>query len=465
MPRKKAPAPKNENGNGSVWFEKGRGVWRWSLTLGYKPDGSRRQVGGRAASEDDAKGALIQAQAAYLRGANLEPDNVTFEQYATLWLKRQKGIRLATRVGYEDHLNYALEFIGAMKLRKITPLHIREMLSGLADKEMTKGLGQGRTMASRTLTGVLARVRAVFRDAVIDEVIVKNPTLGIKPGKKLQTEHGGIALDFPQFDALRELGEALHDAGVCRLWPAIWTCLTVGLRRGEVMALRWSDLDLKTNTMRVTQSVSIPKGKPVFANGKTPNAIREIPMPSSLVAMLEKIKATQELERKNAGSAWTNTGAVICTELGEYVHPDNLGRILLGVIAWSDPSVLEGRKKRKRKDGVKVRTRKRPLSELSAPERRMFGLPVPLRGKVEAIVSAHAKLPRISPHDLRHTAGTMMLRRGMPVEAVSKILGHANISITYNVYRHVLESEKRAVMVDLGDRPIPVREVVSVLVN
>jgi integrase len=465
MPRKKVATPKLENGEGSVWFEKGRNVWRWSLTLGYKPDGSRRQVGGRASSENDANAALIQAKAAYLRGDNLEPDNVTFEQYAALWMKRQNGIREATKVSYEDQLKYALEYLGAMKLRKITPLHIREMLSGLAEKEMTKGLGKGRVMASSTLTAVLGRVRAVFRDAVIDEVILKNPTLGVKTGKKLQTEHGGIALDYPQFDALRELGEALHAAGVCRLWPAIWTCLTIGLRRGEVMALRWSDIDFKTNTLRVNQSVSIPRGKPVFANGKTENAIRDIPMPPSLATVLKSLKEAQDLERAHAREAWIKTDAVFATEEGKYVHPDNLGRILLGVLAWSNPSVLEDRKKRKRKDGVKVRVRKRPLSELSAQEKRLFGLPVPHRAKLEAIVAAYDPLPKISPHDLRHTAGTMMLRGRMPVEAVSKILGHANISITYDVYRHVLESEKKEVMIDLGSRLIPVREVVPVTVN
>ena len=58
-----------------------------------------------------------------------------------------------------------------------------------------------------------------------------------------------------------------------------------------------------------------------------------------------------------------------------------------------------------------------------------------------------------------------MLRRGVPVEVVSKILGHPNVSITYNVYRHVLDSETRAVMVDLFPQPAPVREVVSVPVN
>lgn len=66
-------------------------------------------------------------------------------------------------------------------------------------------------------------------------------------------------------------------------------------------------------------------------------------------------------------------------------------------------------------------------------------------------MQAGKKLPDISPHDLRHTYATLALRRGVPVEVVSKILGHARVSITLDVYRHVLDNERRATVVDLFD--------------
>ena len=88
------------------------------------------------------------------------------------------------------------------------------------------------------------------------------------------------------------------------------------------------------------------------------------------------------------------------------------------------------------------------------------------RPKLEAAICNGKPLPEISPHDLQHTAGTQMLRRGMPVEVVSKILGPARVSITLDVYRHVLKSEKKkAVMVDLYPDPVPVRTVQAVAVN
>jgi integrase len=458
MARKKLPTAKNTNGEGSVWHDKNRDVWKWELTLGYTPDGKRRAARGRADSEEAAGDALTQARADYLRGILADPDNITVSEYAGKWLARQKGVRSISRLAYQGDLRYALEIIGSLKVRAVKPLHIREMLSTLADKEMKSGMGNGRTMASRTLAAVLARVKAVFRDAVIDEIMYKDPTLGVKRIKPARNEHPGIALDFDEVASLHELGTALYAAGVCRLWPALFTALAVGLRRGEVMALRWSDIDFKTNTLKVRQSVSIPNGKPVMNTGKTVNAARDIPMTSSLVAMLEQVKTAQEHERKHAGDSWVNTGAVFATELGQYTHPDQLGKALNGLLAWSNPNAVKAQPK-KRKTTAKARTRKRPLDERSRLERRLFGVPVSHRAALEATLRAIEPIQAISPHDLRHTAGTLMLRRGMPVEVVSKILGHADIAITYSVYRHVFESEKRAAIVDLFDVPLPVRTV------
>jgi integrase len=80
---------------------------------------------------------------------------------------------------------------------------------------------------------------------------------------------------------------------------------------------------------------------------------------------------------------------------------------------------------------------------------------VKARAKLEVIVKAGEKLPDLNPYDLRHTAATLMLRRNVPVEVVSKILGHSRVSVTLDIYRHVLDSEKKTAMPDLFDTPLP----------
>jgi integrase len=125
-------------------------------------------------------------------------------------------------------------------------------------------------------------------------------------------------------------------------------------------------------------------------------------------------------------------GAVFATETANYTYPDNLERVLHAIIEWSDP-------------------------ENFTPKRCKV-LPVKTRAKLEVIIKAGEKLPNLSPHYLSHTAATLMLRR-VPVEVVSRILGHSKVSITLDVYRHVLDAEKKAVMVDLFDTLLPVRQV------
>jgi integrase len=83
------------------------------------------------------------------------------------------------------------------------------------------------------------------------------------------------------------------------------------------------------------------------------------------------------------------------------------------------------------------------------------GIPREHRARLEAAILAGEKLPEISPHDLRHIAGKLMLRRKFPLEVVNKPLGHADITMTYRVYRHVLESEKREHVIDLFSEPVP----------
>jgi integrase len=104
-------------------------------------------------------------------------------------------------------------------------------------------------------------------------------------------------------------------------------------------------------------------------------------------------------------------------------------------------------------------------TERQTLRRRLKSIPREHRARLEAVIHSGEPIPRISPHDLRHTAGTLMLRRGVPIEVVSKTLGHSDIALTYRVYRHVLESEKRQHIVDLFDTPLPDRTVRSVPVN
>jgi integrase len=309
-------------------------------------------------------------------------------------------------------------------------------------------------MASGTLAQIRARVRNIFREAVADGYMGADPTATVKRVKVARTEHPGIALDFDQAARLQEIGETLYSIGESRLWPAVFTALSVGLRRGETMGLRWVDVDFENNTIHIRVNLTSPSGKPELRRPKTEESIRDIPMPSSLKAMLYRHREVMIQEALDRDDTVRPSLPVFCTTLGTFTHPDNLARALIGLLDWSESGML---KRRDPKDKTKI-------IELSL-EQRLKSIDVRKRSRLEAVSRAGNPLPKISPHDLRHTAGTLMLRRDMPIEVVSKILGHADIAITYRVYRHVLESEKRAAIVDLFAAPIPDRGVRPMALN
>ena len=127
----------------------------------------------------------------------------------------------------------------------------------------------------------------------------------------------------------------------------------------------------------------------------------------------------------------TGDTAVFATQRGTFSHPDNLHRTLQNLVDQSNPSTIRRRKVNAAEPDAFVTLERRLIIVTKLDGKR---------AKLEAVLRDSEPLPNVSPHDLR---------RKMPVEVVSKILGHADVSITLNVYRRVLESEKEAEMVDL----------------
>ncbi|MDR6219205.1 site-specific integrase [Deinococcus soli (ex Cha et al. 2016)] len=421
------------NGQGTVWKD-GDG-YRWQVTLGYRTDGSRITRSGRATTKKAAHDAMSKAQADYSRGLIGAPEKVTVAEYAERWKNRQLEVSPRTAKRYGEELDYALEHIGSMRLQDVRPHHLKDLMVRLSRREMRRG----NTMSTRTQAHVLTRLRSVFREAVTDQIIYVNPLEGVKRVKAPRHESAGEPLDFDQAARLHTVGTALHAAGMCRLWPAVFTAVSVGLRRGEVMGLTWDDVDLERSVLRIRQARVMGVSGIETGSPKTINSRRDVHLPPSLITVLRDHQLAQAVARREAGTAWTNTGAVFATALGDWTHPDNLKRALESVVLWSDPARLDGDVWR--------------------------GVPRVKRQALVAAVQGGQKLPDISPHDLRHTYATLALRRGVPAEVVSKVLGHARVSITLDVYRHVLDNERRATVVDLFDTVPPAPPAASFALN
>jgi len=418
------------NGQGTI-FEVGTGKqkkFRWQVTLGYRVDGKRITRSGTVPSRKAAHDAMTQALTDHRRGVTGAPERITVAEYAERCLRRLLDVRPRTVQRYREELAYALERIGSMRLQDVRPQHLKDVMAGLATRQMRRG----NLMSPRTQAHVQTRLRWLFREAVSDQIIYTNPIDGVKRAKSARPISAGTSLDFDEAGRFHAIGAALNAAGLCRLWPALFTAVSVGLRRGEVMGLRWSDVNLEVGVLRVRQTRVMGREGIETGTPKTLNSTRDVHLPPSLVAVLAAHREQQNRERAEAGVAWRNTDAVFATVLGEWTHPDNLKRALENIVKWSDPAVVS-----------------QPRFQAGV---RPFITPETL-ASLTALTASGERLPGISPHDLRHTYATLALRSGVPVEVVSKVLGHASVSITLDVYRHVLDNERRAAVVDLFSRP------------
>jgi integrase len=166
--------------------------------------------------------------------------------------------------------------------------------------------------------------------------------------------------------------------------------LMCGLRRGEILGLSWSDIDLERATLRVTHSLQRIDGSLQLADVKTDRSVRAIQMPASVVEAL-RAQRVRQAEQFKAGARWQDSGLVFTNEDGGPVQPITLHRDYKRLLAKA-------------------------------------GLPGATR-----------------LHDLRHSTASLLLNQDVPLKMISELLGHSSISITGDLYAHVMPASSRRV--------------------
>ena len=213
----------------------------------------------------------------------------------------------------------------------------------------------------------------------------------VKLSKRPTVAHNEAAyLTAPQVKAL------FDSAGESRYRPVFEMLVNTGMRRGEALALKWTDVDEKASLLRIRGTLSRQGGELVVSAVKTEKSKRWAHMTPAVIALLRKVKAEQRAERLRAGSKWHNTGYVFTTETGEPCDPRNALRAL-------------------------------------------------------QTAAKRAGLTDVGLHTLRHSAASLMIANGTPLKVVSEILGHSSVAITGDVYGHVAPEVSADAMQALSD--------------
>ena len=366
---------KRSNGEGSVYFDTARGMYVGSRVIGWR-DGKpiRRKVSAKSKQAASAKLEKMKAQIdqGHLPGGRVP----TVAEWMTHWLENiaANKNRPSTLAAYGTYVNrYINPLLGHRRLDKLTPEHISEAWASLAANGCPGKVG-AKPLSSTTLHQahvILARALkvAMQRGHLTRNVatLIDAPQALGKPVDILSLEQGG-----------RVMAAAKGKRNGARFTVAF----AIGLRQGEALGLRWSDVDLDARTIVVRHSLGRVKGQGLTLGPTKSGKPRAIALPAKLVAELRTHRAAQTAERLAAGSWWVDGDYVFTREDGRPIDPKDdwtLWRALL----------------------------------------------------------AEAEVPIVRLHAARHTAATMCLALGVPEKIVMEMFGHSRAEITRGYQKRV----------------------------
>ncbi|WP_084108820.1 site-specific integrase [Knoellia aerolata] len=348
------------------------------------------------ATEEAAKAARDEARVAARRGEYVDISRATVKQYLTEWLEaHQLEVKPSTHAGYTFMAEtYLIPRIGTARLQALKPATLTRLY-----RELLEGGGRnGKPLSRRTVDYAFAVVRKALNDAVVvDRLLPSNPVERMKRPKRERREPRSV------WDAA-QLRAFLASAASHRLGAFYWLAAYTGARRGELLNLLWSDLDLDARTVNLRGSVGVYAGKRVEGTTKGGRA-RVVSIDAGTVAVMKAHRKRQAEERLIAGGSWSGGDLVFRMGLGGPLFPDTVSQLMPRLIRDHNNAVKEAE--------------------------QADSTPPPL-------------LPPMRLHDLRHIHATMLLLAGVPVTVVAERLGHVDASITLKVYAHVLKEQSTA---------------------
>lgn len=323
----------------------------------------------------DAEAARVAILSQLQRGEYVAPEKQTVGGFLIEeWLPAiEASVRPSTFDSYRATVQgHIVPHIGSVALQKLAPGQLNALYAHLLTAGRRDGKGG---LSARSVRYVHAVVHRAMRDALKWHRVVRNPAEAAEPPRQPKTQQKTwtatqlrLFLDHAQGDRL----------------AAAWTLAAMtGMRRGEVLGLLWSDVDLKAGRLSVTRTLVSVAYQLKISEPKTAKGHRTVALDGGTVRVLKAHRRRQAEEQLRSGADYNEQGLVFADELGNFVHPD----------------------------GFSKRFKRLQIA---------------------------ACVPVIRFHDLRHTHATMALQAGIHPRVVSERLGHSTVTMTLDTYSHVL---------------------------
>ena len=371
-------AKKNGNGEGGISRHKGSGLYMARYTV-HTPTGPKRKtLYGKTRREVDEK--LTKAKANRDDGLVFDADNLTVGRYLERWLTDsvRDTVKATTYESYERLIRlHLVPTLGRLKLKNLTTTHVR----GLYREKLDNGL------SPTSVQRVHALLHKALKQAVHDGLVPRNITETVKAPRQSRKEISTLTRE----QARHFLNTAKGD----RLAALYLLAIHTGLRQGELLGLKWNDVDLDRGTLQVRRILSAAKEGPTFTTPKS-NKGRSVRLTTQAVQALRDHRTRQAEEKLKHDGSWQDQSLVFTTLVGTPLNRHNV------------------------------------FSRSFKPLLRDAGLPA------------------IPFHGLRHSFATLMLAGGEHPKVVQEMMGHSGIRVTMDFYSHVLPDMQREAVDRLG---------------
>src|SRR5215210_4244746 len=357
---------KRGNGEGTI-FRRKSGGWMAQYYVRTAEGRKRKTIYGKTRKEVANK--LAKALSDREGGLIFDAEGLKLREYLSRWLEDsvKDTVRNTTYERYEQIARtHIIPMLGDVKLKGLSPTHVR----GLYKEKL-------QTLSPRTVQYIHVTLHKALKQAVNDGLIPRNATEAVKPPQVRREEIRPLTSE--------QVKQLLDAARGDRLEALYALAVHTGLRQGELLGLKWEDVDLESGSLHVKRTLTTARGGPRLAAPKTKGSRRRVSRTRGAVDALRAHLARQLEEIDRASSLWQENGLVFASETGDPVD---------------------------RRD-LTSRQFKPLLKRANLPQKTRF-------------------------HDLRHTCATLLLTKNVNPKVVSEMLGHSNIAITLDTYSHVL---------------------------
>jgi integrase len=393
-------AKQRKNGEGYDTVRLKDGNYSKRITVGRdQSTGKQKRITVTGKTQAEVRSKAQKARLEAEQGIYKDPSKITVKEWLLKWLEvyAKPAVKLSTFISYEGYINnHLIPAFGGMQLFSLRADTIQgfyngKMENGRRDKALNEKTGEleikAGGLSAKTIRNLHNMLHKAFGQAYKNGLVLTNVIDLVAPPRAVKAEMRVLTL-LEQRTLLEQTKE--HRLGI-----VVILGLGTGMRIGEMLALKWKDIDFNKNLLQVRHTINRLKSyegdaktEIVLGEPKTEKSRRTIPLDDILIERLKEHKKNQLSERLKAGKAYVNQDFLFTNELGAPVEPRTYQDIFQKLVK-------------------------------------------------------QAGISNVNIHALRHTFATRALEAGIPAKIVSEILGHSTVAITLDLYSHVSVDTKR----------------------